>query len=49
MTHPPRRVLLVALLTVVLAGAIAACGRKGALEPPPTESQTPVTGKVMTG
>jgi predicted small lipoprotein YifL len=44
---PRRRVLLVALLAVVLAGTITACGRRGPLEPPPSGSQSPITGKVM--
>ena len=35
------RVLLALLLAVSLAGSLAACGKKGNLEPPPGKQEAP--------
>ncbi len=45
--HPVWRALRVAVLAIVVAGSIAACGRKGPIEPRPPESQSPVAPGVV--
>ncbi len=34
-----RRIVVVVLLAAVIAGGLTACGRKGALEAPPSSAQ----------
>ncbi|MFQ5958268.1 MAG: hypothetical protein ACE5LF_02760 [Alphaproteobacteria bacterium] len=36
-----RRALIVAALVAALSGGLAACGKKGALEPPQSRIETP--------
>lgn len=43
-----RKVLFTALITLLVAGTLSACGRKGPLEPPPASIVTDEYGRQQT-
>ncbi|MGU3573933.1 LPS translocon maturation chaperone LptM [Brucellaceae bacterium C25G] len=42
-----RKVIFTALITLLIAGTLSACGRKGPLEPPPSSIVTDEYGRTQ--